>query len=736
MPRELTTLGDALRAALSRLPSGSELASFPIWTEWADVVGAAIARHARPRRLRRGVLVVEVEGAEWMHELQYLKQDLRVRLNERLGRADDPGDLPRPRGLARTSVRPIRGDASDAPAHGCRDIFAALARELSARDRIVLAPADQTPAAVLVPLLEVEGALHVLFTRRAASLPHHQGQVAFPGGSRDAGDADAEATALREAHEEIGLRPADVRVLGRLDDIETVASRFLITPVVGVVPHPYPWRPCAREVDTIFTVPLHDLLAPGIERRRALGLRRPAAPDPLLPGRRPGDLGRHASHHAQSARRVRPGLRAASHVEMSVFGSDACTAASGSASSSRSSSAPCSSSRWRPRVSVDGLGDAIGRGTPLRVTARDRGSGLAHVEVRLVPGGGGEPLVLARQDFPRTRWFGSGVYETTLAPTLGRERAGARGHGDARGVRQRPLAALGGAPGASLCAAAWSVDVTPPRSRWSASRTWPVSAAASSGDPKVGADAVSSGVQVGDLFFPASSGVFKDADLRPVIFALPENSPGARPVVVATDAAGNRAEATLDVQVQPRKFAEKTLADHRRVPRSARCPSCSRERAADRRQPRRRLPAHQPRAARSRPRRASATCLRHAAPRRRSGRRASCACPAPPLSGFADRRTYTHDGKVIDHQTHLGYDIASLKNARAGRERRAASSSSARSASTATPSSSTTGWVLFSLYGHLSEVSVTRGRRGRRAATSSARPARPASPAATTCTSA
>jgi len=84
--RELTTLGEALRAALSRLPSGSALASFPIWTEWADVVGPTIARHARPLRLRRGVLLVEVDGVEWMHELQYLKAELRVRINERLDR--------------------------------------------------------------------------------------------------------------------------------------------------------------------------------------------------------------------------------------------------------------------------------------------------------------------------------------------------------------------------------------------------------------------------------------------------------------------------------------------------------------------------------------------------------------------------------------------------------------------------------------------------------------------------
>src|SRR5262249_49602548 len=85
--RELTTLGEALRAALSRLPSGLELASFPIWTEWSAVVGPTVPRHAHPRRLRHGVLIVEVDAVEWMDELQYLKHDLRARLNAHLGRA-------------------------------------------------------------------------------------------------------------------------------------------------------------------------------------------------------------------------------------------------------------------------------------------------------------------------------------------------------------------------------------------------------------------------------------------------------------------------------------------------------------------------------------------------------------------------------------------------------------------------------------------------------------------------
>lgn len=134
------------------------------------------------------------------------------------------------------------------------------------RPRTVIAPSDAVPAAVLVPLLPVGETLHVVYTRRAATLPHHRGQVAFPGGTRGAADPDPEATALREAQEEIGLHPDDVRVLGRLDDVETLASRFHITPVVGVASGAGAWRPCPREVDAIFTVSLATLSAPGAER--------------------------------------------------------------------------------------------------------------------------------------------------------------------------------------------------------------------------------------------------------------------------------------------------------------------------------------------------------------------------------------------------------------------------------------------------------------------------------------
>jgi predicted nucleic acid-binding Zn ribbon protein len=84
--RSPSRLGDVLRAALARLPGATELADFSLWADWERVAGPTLARHAQPRRLRGGVLLVTVDSAEWMQELQFLKGELRDRLNAHLGR--------------------------------------------------------------------------------------------------------------------------------------------------------------------------------------------------------------------------------------------------------------------------------------------------------------------------------------------------------------------------------------------------------------------------------------------------------------------------------------------------------------------------------------------------------------------------------------------------------------------------------------------------------------------------
>jgi predicted nucleic acid-binding Zn ribbon protein len=81
-----TSVGDVLRGALERLPDAQRIADHAVWMHWEAVVGPTLARHARPERLRRGVLVVAVDSPEWMQELQFLKHELRERLNARLGR--------------------------------------------------------------------------------------------------------------------------------------------------------------------------------------------------------------------------------------------------------------------------------------------------------------------------------------------------------------------------------------------------------------------------------------------------------------------------------------------------------------------------------------------------------------------------------------------------------------------------------------------------------------------------
>jgi 8-oxo-dGTP pyrophosphatase MutT (NUDIX family) len=116
-------------------------------------------------------------------------------------------------------------------------------------------------AAVLIPLIWYDEQWHLLFTRRTDTVESHKGQVSFPGGGCDEGETTPEQTALREADEEIGLQPKDVRVLGRLPNLITI-TYFRVTPVVGVVKWPAVFHVGAHEVARIFTIPLAWLANP------------------------------------------------------------------------------------------------------------------------------------------------------------------------------------------------------------------------------------------------------------------------------------------------------------------------------------------------------------------------------------------------------------------------------------------------------------------------------------------
>jgi 8-oxo-dGTP pyrophosphatase MutT (NUDIX family) len=110
-------------------------------------------------------------------------------------------------------------------------------------------------AAVLIPLIRWNEGWQLVFTRRTDRVEHHKGQVSFPGGGCDSDESTPEATALREAWEEIGLKPEHVRLQGRMNDYLTI-TRYRVTPVVGVIPWPYIFKLEPAEVERLFTIPL------------------------------------------------------------------------------------------------------------------------------------------------------------------------------------------------------------------------------------------------------------------------------------------------------------------------------------------------------------------------------------------------------------------------------------------------------------------------------------------------
>lgn len=164
-----------------------------------------------------------------------------------------------------------------------RTLIAALGRLHQASSDFDLNPATELPenrvlrpAAVLIAVQEIAGMPHVILTQRASTLKHHPGQVAFPGGKRDEGDDSLEQTALREADEEIGLSPKNVRVLGQMPCHETVTG-FSVTPILGLVRDSFTPVADHNEVTEVFTCPLQHVTNSGqfsIQGRRWRGQQR------------------------------------------------------------------------------------------------------------------------------------------------------------------------------------------------------------------------------------------------------------------------------------------------------------------------------------------------------------------------------------------------------------------------------------------------------------------------------
>ena len=133
---------------------------------------------------------------------------------------------------------------------------------LNSRTPEIIAGNGHKPAAVLIPIQERQDDDYLVLTRRGDHLPTHKGQIAFPGGRVDVGDKDIFHTALRESEEEVGINPAQVKILGRLDEF-TAGYGLVVTPVVGVIPAHYEFHMDPRETTAVASVPIGSLMERG-----------------------------------------------------------------------------------------------------------------------------------------------------------------------------------------------------------------------------------------------------------------------------------------------------------------------------------------------------------------------------------------------------------------------------------------------------------------------------------------
>lgn len=138
-----------------------------------------------------------------------------------------------------------------------------LRRRLAEAGHQELPLQQMRPASVLVPLFRHGQEDLLLFTRRTDDLAHHPGEISFPGGGWEAEDVDLLATALRETEEEIGIRPADVTIYGRLDDFVSIHD-YRVTPYIGEIPYPYLYTANPAEIAEIIELPVRLFLEEGV----------------------------------------------------------------------------------------------------------------------------------------------------------------------------------------------------------------------------------------------------------------------------------------------------------------------------------------------------------------------------------------------------------------------------------------------------------------------------------------
>jgi murein DD-endopeptidase MepM/ murein hydrolase activator NlpD len=369
--------------------------------------------------------------------------------------------------------------------------------------------------------------------------------------------------------------------------------------------------------------------------------------------------------------------------------------------------------RRRPTAELVHPIAALGRNSTIDVHLADVGTGLAWSRIEVESGG--NTTVLASDVYPATTWLGSDLHDATVTKPLAPiENKFAEGPATLRVFAGDYSWLRWLRSDHPLLEAAFTIDLTAPTVEVLSQQHYLTLGGLDFMLYKTSPDAITSGVAVGNYFFPGTAGLFTDPTIRGAFFAVPQDLDShATAKAIAEDAAGNRREVTFHTVVKPRTFAAKTLDIDddflsRKVPEILNAGG---------------LPPH--------PDLVEGylyvnrTVRKMSEERIRQATKTSAATPhwdgaflrqpnSAPLAGFGDRRSYKYNGAIIDTQTHLGYDLASLRQAPVV----AASTGTVVFAENLGIYGDAViidhGLGIFSLYGHLSAITVTKGQEVQR----------------------